>query len=55
MNSMFDRVNGSCRPRPVQPWASRSSKLGAHVGFKTLNVVRRQSAVEDILALGAPQ
>ncbi len=26
--------------------------LGAHVGFKTLNVVRRRSVVEDILALG---
>jgi NADPH:quinone reductase-like Zn-dependent oxidoreductase len=28
-------------------------QLGAHVGFKTLNVVRRRSAVEDILAMGA--
>jgi NADPH:quinone reductase-like Zn-dependent oxidoreductase len=27
-------------------------QLGVHVGFKTLNVVRRRSAVEDILALG---
>ena len=27
-------------------------QLGAHVGFKTLNVVRRRSAVEDILSLG---
>jgi NADPH2:quinone reductase len=27
-------------------------QLGIHVGFKTLNVVRRRSAVEDILALG---
>jgi NADPH2:quinone reductase len=27
-------------------------QLGAHVGFKTLNVVRGRSAVEDILALG---
>lgn len=27
-------------------------QLGAHFGFKTLNVVRRRSAVEDILALG---
>ncbi|MDT5066860.1 MAG: NADPH:quinone reductase [Mycobacterium sp.] len=27
-------------------------QLGAHVGFKTLNVVRRRSAVEDVLALG---
>jgi NADPH2:quinone reductase len=27
-------------------------QLGAHGGFKTLNVVRRRSAVEDILALG---
>src|SRR6201991_2206379 len=27
-------------------------QLGAHVGFKTLNVVRRRSAVEHILALG---
>ena len=27
-------------------------QLGAHVGFKTLNVVRRRSAVDDILALG---
>jgi NADPH2:quinone reductase len=27
-------------------------QLGAHVGFKSLNVVRRRSAVEDILALG---
>jgi NADPH2:quinone reductase len=27
-------------------------QLGAHVGFKTLNVVRRRSAVGDILALG---
>ena len=27
-------------------------QLGARVGFKTLNVVRRRSAVEDILALG---
>jgi len=27
-------------------------QLGAHLGFKTLNVVRRRSAVEDILALG---
>ncbi|MGX9791122.1 zinc-binding dehydrogenase [Mycobacterium sp. MMS18-G62] len=27
-------------------------QLGAHRGFKTLNVVRRRSAVEDILALG---
>ena len=32
--------------------ASWSSKLGGHVGFKTLNVVRRRSAVQDILALG---
>jgi len=30
-------------------------QLGAHVGFKTLNVVRRRSAVEDILALGVPR
>jgi NADPH:quinone reductase-like Zn-dependent oxidoreductase len=27
-------------------------QLGTHAGFKTLNVVRRRSAVEDILALG---
>jgi NADPH:quinone reductase-like Zn-dependent oxidoreductase len=27
-------------------------QLGVHVGFKTLNVVRRRSAVEDILAFG---
>src|ERR1700739_3246648 len=27
-------------------------QLGAHAGFKTLNVLRRRSAVEDILALG---
>ncbi|WP_250160593.1 zinc-dependent alcohol dehydrogenase family protein [Mycobacterium senriense] len=27
-------------------------QLGTHVGFKTLNVVRRRSAVEDVLALG---
>ncbi|MDH6247472.1 NADPH:quinone reductase-like Zn-dependent oxidoreductase [Mycobacterium sp. OTB74] len=27
-------------------------QLGAHVGFKTINVVRRRSAVDDILALG---
>lgn len=27
-------------------------QFGAHVGVKTLNVVRRRSAVEDILALG---
>jgi NADPH:quinone reductase-like Zn-dependent oxidoreductase len=27
-------------------------QLGAHVGFKTLNVVRRRSAVEHILSLG---
>jgi Zinc-binding dehydrogenase len=27
-------------------------QLGVHVGFKTLNVVRRRSAVTDILALG---
>ena len=27
-------------------------QLGAHVGFKTLNVVRRRSAVDDILAMG---
>ncbi len=27
-------------------------QLGAHLGFKTLNVVRRRSAVQDILALG---
>jgi NADPH2:quinone reductase len=27
-------------------------QLGAHVGFKTLNVVRRRSAVEDILGMG---
>jgi NADPH:quinone reductase-like Zn-dependent oxidoreductase len=27
-------------------------QLGAHVGFKTLNVVRRRSAVDAILALG---
>lgn len=27
-------------------------QLGTHVGFRTLNVVRRRSAVEDILALG---
>jgi NADPH:quinone reductase-like Zn-dependent oxidoreductase len=27
-------------------------QLGAHVGFKSLNVVRRRSAVEHILALG---
>ncbi|MDT5081124.1 MAG: hypothetical protein QOJ80_5761 [Mycobacterium sp.] len=30
-------------------------QLGAHVGFKTINVVRRRSAVEGILALGAPR
>jgi NADPH:quinone reductase-like Zn-dependent oxidoreductase len=30
-------------------------QLGVHFGFKTLNVVRRRSAVEDILALGAPR
>ena len=51
MNSMFDRVNDSCRRRPVQPWASRSSN-SARTSAKTLNVVRRRSAVEDILALG---
>ncbi|HEY2197211.1 MAG TPA: zinc-dependent alcohol dehydrogenase family protein, partial [Mycobacterium sp.] len=28
-------------------------QLGAHVGFQTLNVVRRRSAVDDILAMGA--
>lgn len=28
-------------------------QLGAHVGFETLNVVRRRSAVDDILAMGA--
>ena len=27
-------------------------QLGAYVGFKTLNVVRRRSAVDGILALG---
>jgi NADPH:quinone reductase-like Zn-dependent oxidoreductase len=27
-------------------------QLGAHAGFKTLNVVRRRSAVEEVLALG---
>ncbi|MDT5177773.1 MAG: NADPH:quinone reductase [Mycobacterium sp.] len=27
-------------------------QLGAHIGFKTVNVVRRRSAVEDILAQG---
>ncbi|QRY54605.1 zinc-dependent alcohol dehydrogenase family protein [Mycolicibacterium septicum] len=27
-------------------------QLGTHIGFKTLNVVRRRSAVEDILASG---
>ncbi|WP_063065601.1 zinc-dependent alcohol dehydrogenase family protein [Nocardia violaceofusca] len=27
-------------------------QLGAHIGFKTLNVVRRRSAVDEILALG---
>jgi NADPH:quinone reductase-like Zn-dependent oxidoreductase len=27
-------------------------QLGTHVGFKTLNVVRRRSAVEEILAVG---
>jgi NADPH:quinone reductase-like Zn-dependent oxidoreductase len=27
-------------------------QLGAHLGFKTLNVVRRRSAVEEILAMG---
>lgn len=27
-------------------------QLGTHVGFKTINVVRRRSAVDDILALG---
>jgi NADPH:quinone reductase-like Zn-dependent oxidoreductase len=27
-------------------------QLGVHFGFKTLNVVRRRSAVEDILAMG---
>jgi NADPH2:quinone reductase len=27
-------------------------QLGTHIGFKTLNVVRRSSAVKDILALG---
>jgi NADPH:quinone reductase-like Zn-dependent oxidoreductase len=27
-------------------------QLGAHVGFKTLNVVRRRSAVESIVAMG---
>lgn len=27
-------------------------QLGAHVGFQTLNVVRRRSAVDDILAMG---
>ena len=30
-------------------------QLGTHVGFKTLNVVRRRSAVADILALGGPR
>src|SRR5271168_5120767 len=30
-------------------------QLGAHVGFKTLNVVRRRSAVDDILALGGTE
>ena len=30
-------------------------QLGAHVGFKTLNVVRRRSAVGDILALGGTE
>jgi NADPH:quinone reductase-like Zn-dependent oxidoreductase len=27
-------------------------QLGAHIGFNTINVVRRRSAVQDILALG---
>ncbi|QRY46098.1 zinc-dependent alcohol dehydrogenase family protein [Mycolicibacterium boenickei] len=27
-------------------------QLGSHIGFKTLNIVRRRSAVDDILALG---
>lgn len=27
-------------------------QLGVHVGFKTLNVVRRRSAVDDVLAMG---
>ena len=27
-------------------------QLGAHVGFNTINVVRRRSAVDDILAMG---
>lgn len=27
-------------------------QLGAHIGFQTLNVVRRRSAVDDILAMG---
>jgi NADPH:quinone reductase-like Zn-dependent oxidoreductase len=27
-------------------------QLGAHVGFKTINVVRRRSAVDDILTMG---
>ena len=30
-------------------------RLGAHVGFKTLNVVRRRTAAEDILAMGGPR
>src|SRR5271156_678056 len=30
-------------------------QLGAHLGFKTLNVVRRRSAVEGILALGGTE
>lgn len=30
-------------------------QLGAHVGFKTLNVVRRRSAVDDVLALGGTE
>ena len=30
-------------------------QFGAHVGFKTINVVRRRAAVEDILALGGTE
>ncbi len=48
---MFDRVNGSCRPRPVRRGPVGHPTQGAR-RLQTLNVVRRRSAVEDILALG---
>src|SRR6201992_1215565 len=52
MYSLFDRVNGSCRPQPVQPWASWSSNSAHTSASRPSKFCRARSAVEGILALG---